>query len=185
MAGTQQLIEPRPFTSHVGPVSTDSSTMATTSPAPSPQNKRAISCEADEELSEPLRKIKQEIDPRVSGKEFDMENPREVSRLLIEWYISRPDKLSIEERDERYGTQWRLGARKDTHKKKYAIISLVSYLAHKLKLPKHEVGTVVDDYRMSRKWSVNQLYVAVNSDKKLHEMVDQIYKFWHDLQEKS
>ncbi|KAJ8142497.1 hypothetical protein OY671_004363, partial [Metschnikowia pulcherrima] len=100
MAGTQQLIEPRPFTSHVGPVSTDSSTMATTSPAPSPQNKRAISCEADEESSEPSRKIKQEIDPRFSGKEFDMENPREVSRLLIEWYISRPDKLSIEERDE-------------------------------------------------------------------------------------
>ena len=182
MSGTQQSIESRPFSSDMGSISTDSSTGATTFPVSSSGEKRAISVEADEESSVSLKK-KQEIDPRFSGKEFDMENPREVSRLLIEWYISRPDKLSIEERDERYGTQWRLGARKDTHKKKYAIISLVSYLAHKLKLPKHEVGTVVDDYRMSRKWSVNQLYVAVNSDKKLHEMVDQIYKFWHDLQE--
>ncbi|GEQ68764.1 hypothetical protein JCM33374_g2433 [Metschnikowia sp. JCM 33374] len=83
-------------------------------------------------------------------------NVATIPGLLKEWYVSKPGKLSIDDRDYKYKAAWRISSQRSSmHKRKKVFIRFMRYsLMEQLKLQRDEACAFLEQYRIDHKLSM-------------------------------
>lgn len=103
------------------------------------------------------------------GPEFRMlESETSVISLWEEWYISTPQKRSIEELDDLHKSRWRT-TQYPLYKRKKKIILVIAKLANSLDIEDREAADVLEEYRQTNNLKVKTLHSSLcsNSSEKL------------------